>query len=96
MTQAQLAKRMGITQQNAAALETDELNGNITIARLERAAEGLNCELRYLLVPKKPLGETVANQAHLEHRGEESHDARQHHQNHDGLNTVCAHQRFYP
>jgi predicted DNA-binding mobile mystery protein A len=63
MTQAQLAKRMGITQQNAASLETDELNGSVTLARLMRAAEELGCEVRYLLVPKQPLEDMVANQA---------------------------------
>lgn len=63
MTQAQLAKRMGITQQNAASLETDELNGSVTLARLMRAAEELGCELRYLLVPKQSLTDMVANQA---------------------------------
>lgn len=63
MTQAQLAKRMGIARQNAASLETDELNGNVTLARLMRAAEELGCELRYLLVPKQPLQDMVASQA---------------------------------
>ena len=63
MTQAQLAKRMGIAQQSAASLETDELNGNVTLARLMRAAEELGCELRYLLVPTEPLEDMVANQA---------------------------------
>ncbi len=63
MTQAQLAKRMGIARQSAASLETDELNGNVTLARLMRAAEELGCELRYLLVPTEPLEDMVANQA---------------------------------
>jgi len=63
MTQAQLAKRMGIARQNVASLESDELNGNVSLSRLSRAAEELDCELRYVLVPKQPLEELVANQA---------------------------------
>ena len=63
MTQAQLAKRMVIARQNVASLETAELNGNVTLSRLSRAAAELGCELRYVLVPKQPLEEMVANQA---------------------------------
>ena len=63
MTQAQLARRMAIARQNVASLESNELNGNVTLSRLARAAEELGCELRYVLVPKQPLEEIVANQA---------------------------------
>ena len=63
MTQAQLARRMAIARQNVASLEPNELNGNVTLSRLARAAEELGCELRYVLVPKQPLEEIVANQA---------------------------------
>jgi predicted DNA-binding mobile mystery protein A len=69
MTQAQLAKRMVIARQNVASLETAELNGNVTLSRLSRAAEKLGCELQYVLVPKQPLEEMVANQAR--HRAEQ-------------------------
>lgn len=63
MTQAQLAKRMDISQQSAASLEADEVSGNVTLARLQRAADALGCELRYVLVPKQPLEQLVSDQA---------------------------------
>lgn len=63
MTQAQLARRMSIARQNAASLETNELSGTVTLARLARAAGMLGCELRYILVPKEPLEKMVADQA---------------------------------
>lgn len=63
MTQAQLAKRMGIARQNVASLEADEVDGAVTLARLARAANELGCELHYVLVPRKPLEDMVAEQA---------------------------------
>ena len=63
MTQAQLGRRLGITQQSAAALETDELSGRITLDRLSRAAESLGCEVHYVLKPKESLAEMINKRA---------------------------------
>ncbi len=63
MTQVQLAKRMDMSQQSAASLEADELSGNVTLARLQRGADALGCELRYVLVPKQPLEQMISDQA---------------------------------
>jgi len=63
MSAAQLGRRLGVSQQEAANLERREKNGTITIATLGRAAESLGCELRILLVPKTSLEETVRRQA---------------------------------
>jgi len=63
MTKTQLADRMGIARTGVNRLETNELKGAITIASLTNAAEALGCELQYVLVPRKPLGEMVAEQA---------------------------------
>lgn len=63
MTQAQLAKRMGITQQNAAKLESDESSSKITLDRLKRAADALGCDLEYAFVPRQPLEQMVSQQA---------------------------------
>jgi predicted DNA-binding mobile mystery protein A len=63
MTKTQLADRLGIARTGVNRIETNELKGVITIASLTNAAEALGCELQYVLVPRKPLGEMVAEQA---------------------------------
>lgn len=63
MTKTQLAKRMGIARPGINQLETNEMSGSITVASLQNAAEALGCELRYVLVPKASLKETVNKQA---------------------------------
>jgi predicted DNA-binding mobile mystery protein A len=63
MNQTQLAKRMGITRPSLAQLEDNETKDTATLAALQRAADALGCDLRYVLVPREPLAEMVANQA---------------------------------
>jgi predicted DNA-binding mobile mystery protein A len=63
MTTAQLAKRLDIVQSGVVELEQAELHGGITLKRLERVAEALGCRLVYVLVPEKPLSETVQARA---------------------------------
>lgn len=63
MTKTQLANRLGIARTGVNRLETNELKGAITITSLTNAAEALGCELQYVLVPRKPVGEMVAEQA---------------------------------
>jgi predicted DNA-binding mobile mystery protein A len=63
MTKTQLAGRLGIARTGVNRLETNELKGAITIASLTNAAEALGCELQYVLVPRQPLGDMVAEQA---------------------------------
>ena len=63
MTKTQLANRLGIARTGVNRLETNELKGAITIASLTNAAEALGCELQYVLVPRQPLGDMVAEQA---------------------------------
>ncbi|MEQ1878506.1 MAG: hypothetical protein ABL958_17830 [Bdellovibrionia bacterium] len=48
----EIALRMGITRSAYWKMEARELTGRITIGDLERAAEGLECELLYVLRPK--------------------------------------------
>ena len=52
MTSAYLAKRLGITLSTATRLELSEAEDRITLATLRRAAEALDCELHYALVPR--------------------------------------------
>lgn len=63
MTKTQLANRLGIARTGVNRIETNELKGALTIASLTKAAEALGCDLQYVLVPRKALGEMVAEQA---------------------------------
>src|SRR5271156_1685030 len=59
MTTRQLAKSVGVTQAAVDDAERTEAKGDITLATLRRYAVALDCELRYALVPKRPLQEMV-------------------------------------
>ncbi|GMQ75670.1 MAG: mobile mystery protein A [Gammaproteobacteria bacterium] len=63
MTTAQLAKRIGVSQPRAVAIENAETKGSITLDSLERAAHALDCRLVYALVPRRPLEESVTERA---------------------------------
>ncbi len=63
MTTAQLAKRLGVVQSRAVAIEQAEARGSITLNSLEKAANALDCRLVYTLLPRKPLDELVAERA---------------------------------
>lgn len=63
MSAAQLAQRLGVSQQRALALEKAEVTGSVTLESLERAAQALNCRLVYALVPRKPLQALVEERA---------------------------------
>src|ERR1700738_3965280 len=65
MTQAQLARRLGVSQPRIIELEQSEVGGNVTLNTLQRAAEALGCRLVYALVPRRPLAQTVTNRAEL-------------------------------
>ncbi|WP_426166929.1 mobile mystery protein A [Pseudoduganella sp. R-34] len=63
MTTRQLAERMGVAQSTVVAMEQSEKGGTITLDSLHRAAEALDCELRYVLVPRQELQTKVEQQA---------------------------------
>ncbi len=63
MTTAQLARKLGVSQPRAVAIEKGEKQGSITIESLERAAHALDCQLVYALVPRKPLEDLVDERA---------------------------------
>jgi predicted DNA-binding mobile mystery protein A len=65
MTTGQMAKRIKVSQPRINELEKAEVHGNITLNSLERAAEALGCRVIYMLIPAKPLKETLAERAHL-------------------------------
>lgn len=63
MSSADLARRMGVSQQRVPAIERGEQNMTIKLDTLMRAADALGCELVYALVPRTSLDDMVANQA---------------------------------
>ena len=63
MTTVQLAKRMRVRQPTIIDLEQSEAKGSIELATLRRAAEALNCNLIYALIPRKPLETMVRERA---------------------------------
>jgi predicted DNA-binding mobile mystery protein A len=62
MSLEDLAARLGTTRSSMARLEASEQKETIQLDTLRRAAQALNCELAYVLIPKLPLQETVDTQ----------------------------------
>jgi predicted DNA-binding mobile mystery protein A len=54
---------LGVVTSTVTRLETSEADDTISLATLRRAAEALDCELRYVLVPRQSLADTLATRA---------------------------------
>jgi predicted DNA-binding mobile mystery protein A len=65
MKSSQLADRLNISQGALSELEKREETGALTLKKLEEAAEALNCEVIYYLLPKESLEDVVEKQASL-------------------------------
>jgi predicted DNA-binding mobile mystery protein A len=63
MTSHQLAVRMGTSQPAVSQLERSEIDDRVTLATLRRAADALDCDLVYALVPRTTLDEAVRRRA---------------------------------
>lgn len=63
MTAVQLGQRMNIRQQTLAEIERSEVHGTIQLKTLRRAAEALDCQLVYALVPQDSLQKRVESRA---------------------------------
>jgi predicted DNA-binding mobile mystery protein A len=63
MSATYLASRLGVAPSTVTRLETSEADETISLATLRRAAEALGCELRYALVPRQALEETLEARA---------------------------------
>ncbi len=55
MKSNQLAKKMQINQSAVSQLERSEIEKNITLKSLEKAADALNCDLYYAFIPRQPI-----------------------------------------
>lgn len=66
MSQRAFAKRMGLSAKSAIVqLERAEEKETLTVKRLRKAADALNCDIAILLIPRKSLQEMVEDQAKL-------------------------------
>jgi predicted DNA-binding mobile mystery protein A len=54
---------MGVAQQRIAQLEQNEIGDRIQLGTLRQAAEALECDLVYVLLPRSSLDQTVKRQA---------------------------------
>lgn len=58
-----LAARMGVSQSSLTRAEKSERSGTIGLDTLQRAADALECDVVYALVPRRPLEDIVTEQA---------------------------------
>lgn len=50
-----LAKRMGVSPARISMMESDEAHGAVTIKMMQKAAQALDCEFVYAVIPKTAL-----------------------------------------
>ncbi len=65
LTTMQLAKRLGVSQPRVVALEKGEVDETVTLASLRRAAEAMDCQLVYAMVPNRPLVDMIKERAQV-------------------------------
>jgi predicted DNA-binding mobile mystery protein A len=63
ITTRQFARRLGLASSTVVEAERSEAAGTMSVAQLRRLANALDCELRYVLIPRRPLPEVVDAQA---------------------------------
>jgi predicted DNA-binding mobile mystery protein A len=63
MSATYLASRLGVATSTVTRLESSEADETISLSTLRRAAEALDCELRYALVPRQSLEATLEARA---------------------------------
>jgi len=63
MSASSLARRLGIAHSGLLKLEKGELSGSITLSSLRRVANAMNADFVYAIVPRRPVVETIHEQA---------------------------------
>lgn len=63
MSQADLARRIQVAQASVASMERSEAGRTIQLDTLARAADALDCDLVYALVPRRDLDATLRDAA---------------------------------
>lgn len=64
MSSEALGTRLGMSAQGVRKLEQAEANGSISLKTLFRLADGLDCDVHYMLVPRASLVEQVLKRSH--------------------------------
>lgn len=59
MTTTTLARKLNLTQSAVAQLESQERKGGVSLNKLRKAADALNCDLAYVFLPRESLETTV-------------------------------------
>jgi len=62
LSQGSVAEKISMTRQAYAGLESSEARGAISIASLRRAAEAMDCELVYYIVPREGANEGTSRE----------------------------------
>lgn len=65
LNQQKVAEKLSITRQSYADLEAAEERSAISLSSLERAAQAMDCELVYFLVPREQVARTFSELARL-------------------------------
>jgi predicted DNA-binding mobile mystery protein A len=65
LSQEDVARKLGTKRQSYAQLETAEERGAISLASLRRAAEAMDCELVYFVVPRENIARTYSELAQI-------------------------------
>ena len=63
MTATQLAKRMNISQARVSSIESAEIEGSLTLNKMNETAKALNCKFVYFLIPENSLNDIIKEQA---------------------------------
>lgn len=63
LTLESLGRKLGCTKEAVRQLESAEVRGAITINRLRAAADALGCDVQVVLVPRKPLHDSLWERA---------------------------------
>ena len=63
LTTKQFSRRLGVSQPRVVALEKGEVDETVTLATLRRAAEAMDCQLIYAMVPNRPLVDMLRERA---------------------------------
>ena len=63
MSKTQFSRRLGLSPAGVSKIEEREREKSITLASLNQAAQALNCQLHYILIPNEPLDDMVKNRA---------------------------------
>ncbi len=63
MSSGQLAARLGVRQSTVSRLEKSECEGTASLESLRKAADAMNCDVYYALVPRTSLEQTVRERA---------------------------------